>query len=116
MVTGYTPIKGGHGSLIIPGDGRLFIMAAGILIRITGLSGFPTVNGDRVGLPGEDQEDITDGLRLDLVSACQWLTAMNTLYRTINGDLYGTVISEEGTSITTMSITQTMLQSSIIQQ
>jgi hypothetical protein len=61
MATGYSQTRGGHGFLIIHGDERLFIMAVGTLINLMDLFGFRIMNGAPDGLPGEDQEIITDG-------------------------------------------------------
>ena len=46
---GYLLMKAGHGSLIIRGDGRLFIMVAGFTILITVGYGFRITNGDPDG-------------------------------------------------------------------
>ena len=61
-VIGYSPMMGGCGFLNIPGDGPLSIMAAGITIHIMDPCGFRITIGALVGLRGEDQATITDGL------------------------------------------------------
>ncbi len=56
-------MRAGHGSLIIHGDGLLFIMVVGIMIPITDGYGFRIMNGAQDGLPGEAPKIITDGHR-----------------------------------------------------
>jgi len=60
---GYSPMRGGHGFLIIHGDGRLFTMVAGTTMLLMDPCGSRVMNGVRDGLPGEDQKVITDGRR-----------------------------------------------------
>jgi hypothetical protein len=49
MDIGFLPMKDGHGSLIIHGDGHLFIMDAGFTIPIQDGYGFQIMNGAQVG-------------------------------------------------------------------
>lgn len=58
---GYSPMRGGHGFLIIHGDGRLFIMVAGFTNPIMGGYGFLITNGAPDGSPGEDLKVIMGG-------------------------------------------------------
>ena len=67
--TGSSPMRDGHGFLIIRGDGRLFITDAGIPMSITAPCGYRIMNGVRGGLPGGDQKAFMDGLRSDRASA-----------------------------------------------
>ena len=61
-VTGFTQMMDGRGFQTIPGDGLLFIMAAGTPMPLTDLFGFRAMNGDRDGSLGEVQMIITAGL------------------------------------------------------
>ena len=58
---GYTLMMDGHGFQITDGAGHHFIMAAGFTNPITDGYGFRIQNGDRDGLPGEDQMIIMVG-------------------------------------------------------
>ena len=107
---------GGRGFLTMPGDGRLFTMAAGMSTPIGVPFGFRITNGDRDGLPGEGQEIFMDGHPSDLASVLPLLTgeAMNCL--TISGLLYEAGTSAEGISTITMSAEQTTSRSSTVRQ
>src|ERR1035437_6621824 len=87
MVTGYLPIRGGHGSLIIHGDGRLFTMVAGTPILCMAQYGFQVTNGVRDGFAGEDRKVITVGRLWDPVSVLILLIAADIICQTISGDL-----------------------------
>ena len=49
MAIGYSPMKGGHGFLIIHGDGRLSTTVDGFTTIITDGYGFLIINGVRDG-------------------------------------------------------------------
>ena len=84
---GYSPMQDGPGFPITHGDGRLFITVAGFMTVITDGFGLRTMNGDRVGLPGEDPMTIMDGRQSAPVSALILRMEAGTMYLTINGPL-----------------------------